>query len=95
MIEIDGSLGEGGGQILRSSLALSLCTGRALRVSREAGPMGLSIDLKGEARLTVKGSQPTKLELKGPIKVASANDPKMPKLKVDGNGTMSLLMTAK
>ncbi|HEX7636907.1 MAG TPA: RNA 3'-terminal phosphate cyclase, partial [Burkholderiaceae bacterium] len=34
MIEIDGSLGEGGGQILRSSLALSLCTGRALRVSR-------------------------------------------------------------
>ena len=28
MIEIDGSVGEGGGQILRTSLALSMCTGR-------------------------------------------------------------------
>ncbi|MFX6648953.1 RNA 3'-terminal phosphate cyclase, partial [Acinetobacter baumannii] len=27
MIEIDGSVGEGGGQILRTSLALSMCTG--------------------------------------------------------------------
>ncbi len=33
-VEIDGSLGEGGGQILRSALALSLVTGRPLRVSR-------------------------------------------------------------
>ena len=30
MIEIDASQGEGGGQILRSSLALSMCTGRAV-----------------------------------------------------------------
>ena len=29
MIQIDGSRGEGGGQILRSSLALSLITGKA------------------------------------------------------------------
>lgn len=29
MIEIDGSRGEGGGQILRSALALSMCTGQA------------------------------------------------------------------
>ena len=33
-VEIDGSLGEGGGQILRSALALSLVTGRPLRVAR-------------------------------------------------------------
>ena len=32
MIAIDGSRGEGGGQILRTSLALSLATGRSLRV---------------------------------------------------------------
>jgi RNA 3'-terminal phosphate cyclase (ATP) len=34
MIEIDGSLGEGGGQILRSSLALSALTGQAVRLTR-------------------------------------------------------------
>lgn len=31
-IEIDGSIGEGGGQVLRSCLALSLITGRELRI---------------------------------------------------------------
>lgn len=31
---IDGASGEGGGQILRSSLALSLVTGRACRIER-------------------------------------------------------------
>ncbi|HVG30057.1 MAG TPA: RNA 3'-terminal phosphate cyclase [Pyrinomonadaceae bacterium] len=34
MIEIDGSYGEGGGQIIRTSLALSLVTGKAFRVGR-------------------------------------------------------------
>lgn len=34
MITIDGSLGEGGGQILRTSLALSLVTGQAFRIER-------------------------------------------------------------
>jgi len=32
-IEIDGSFGEGGGQILRTALALSMATGRAFRLS--------------------------------------------------------------
>lgn len=34
MIHIDGSQGEGGGQILRSSLALSMVTGTPLRISK-------------------------------------------------------------
>ena len=34
MIELDGSTGEGGGQILRSALALSMCTGQPLRIAR-------------------------------------------------------------
>ena len=32
MITIDGSFGEGGGQIIRTSLALSLITGQAVRI---------------------------------------------------------------
>src|SRR3954468_388548 len=32
MLEIDGSFGEGGGQILRTSLALSLITGKPFRL---------------------------------------------------------------
>jgi RNA 3'-terminal phosphate cyclase (ATP) len=34
MITIDGSYGEGGGQVLRSSLALSLVTGRPFRIAK-------------------------------------------------------------
>jgi len=34
MIEIDGSAGEGGGQILRTSLALSMCTGQPFTLTR-------------------------------------------------------------
>lgn len=34
MLEIDGSLGEGGGQVLRSSLSLSMATGRPFRITR-------------------------------------------------------------
>ncbi|RPI76494.1 MAG: hypothetical protein EHM42_14735 [Planctomycetaceae bacterium] len=34
MISIDGSQGEGGGQILRSALALSLVTGKPFTMSR-------------------------------------------------------------
>src|SRR5277367_281638 len=33
MITIDGSAGEGGGQILRSALALSLCSGTPVRIT--------------------------------------------------------------
>lgn len=32
MIVIDGSMGEGGGQILRSTLALSMITGEPVRI---------------------------------------------------------------
>ncbi len=34
MITIDGSQGEGGGQILRSALSLAICTGQAFRIER-------------------------------------------------------------
>ena len=34
VIEIDGSIGEGGGQILRTSLALAMCTGQAVAIQR-------------------------------------------------------------
>ena len=33
MIELDGSRGEGGGQILRTALALAMCTGQAFRIT--------------------------------------------------------------
>lgn len=34
MIELDGSMGEGGGQVLRTSLALSMVTGKPVRIDR-------------------------------------------------------------
>jgi RNA 3'-terminal phosphate cyclase (ATP) len=34
LLELDGSTGEGGGQILRTSLALSICTGRPMAIQR-------------------------------------------------------------
>ena len=34
MIRIDGSFGEGGGQILRTAVSLSLATGKAFRIER-------------------------------------------------------------
>ncbi|HPF39642.1 MAG TPA: RNA 3'-terminal phosphate cyclase [Phycisphaerae bacterium] len=37
MIQIDGSFGEGGGQILRSSLALSMVTGKSVRIEKIRG----------------------------------------------------------
>lgn len=33
-IEVDGAMGEGGGQVLRSALSLSLLTGQPFRLSR-------------------------------------------------------------
>ncbi len=34
MIDIDGSIGEGGGQVLRTALALSMCTGQPFRLTK-------------------------------------------------------------
>lgn len=34
MIELDGAVGEGGGQILRTALALSMCTGQPMKIRR-------------------------------------------------------------
>jgi len=34
MVDIDGSLGEGGGQVVRTALALSVLTGKSLRISQ-------------------------------------------------------------
>jgi len=34
MIELDGAAGEGGGQILRTALALSMITGQPFRITR-------------------------------------------------------------
>ena len=42
MITIDGSRGEGGGQILRTSLALSLVTGQPFRMDQLLIPMVLA-----------------------------------------------------
>lgn len=33
-LEIDGAMGEGGGQVLRTALALSVCTGKPFRITR-------------------------------------------------------------
>lgn len=33
-IEIDGAVGEGGGQVLRTALSLSICTGKAFRITQ-------------------------------------------------------------
>ena len=46
MLTIDGSQGEGGGQIVRSSLALSLVTGRfGLGWAQHARAMGVEVDM--------------------------------------------------
>ena len=37
MIKIDGSEGEGGGQVIRSSLALSMLTGKPFEITNVSG----------------------------------------------------------
>ena len=37
MIEIDGAEGEGGGQVLRSALSLSICTNQSFRIGSIRG----------------------------------------------------------
>jgi RNA 3'-terminal phosphate cyclase (ATP) len=55
---IDGSMGEGGGQVLRTSLALSLVTGRSLRIKniragrKQPGLLRQHLTAVNEAALT-------------------------------------------
>ena len=54
-----------------------------------------NIDFTGTARVLVKTAMATKVELKGPITITGKPDPKMPKAKVDGAGTISFSLTSK
>lgn len=65
----------------------------ALTVSKEDKEMGLAIDLKGNVHALVKTSQPTKFDMKGPVKVSGGNGGG--KMKIDGTGDMKLSMTSK
>ena len=51
-LQLDGSAGEGGGQILRTALALSMCTGRSFTMAkiraRRAKPGLMRQHLAGE-----------------------------------------------
>lgn len=80
-LTIDGSQGEGGGQILRTALALSLCRGRAIRLNRIRAararpglrPQHLAA-VKAAALLSgarVEGAEPGSMELlftPGPVR---------------------------
>jgi RNA 3'-terminal phosphate cyclase (ATP) len=61
-VEIDGSMGEGGGQVLRTSLSLSVLTGRGLRLvnirARRAKPGLMAQHLKAvEAAAAISGAR--------------------------------------
>lgn len=63
MIEIDGSQGEGGGQIIRSSLALSLITGKAvmlrdIRAKRKNSGLARQHLVAVQAAAEIGGTQP-------------------------------------
>jgi RNA 3'-terminal phosphate cyclase (ATP) len=62
LVEIDGSMGEGGGQVLRTSLALSVLTGRTLRLenirARRPKPGLMAQHLKAvEAAAAISGAR--------------------------------------
>jgi len=68
MIEIDGAGGEGGGQILRTSLALSMCTGKPFHIGniranrKKPGLMRQHLTAVGAAR-TICGAEVTGVEI--------------------------------
>jgi hypothetical protein len=57
-VEIDGAHGEGGGQILRTSLALAMITGRALRMRRIRAGREIRVERDGAAELVTLGGPP-------------------------------------
>lgn len=63
------------------------------KMSRDDGPMTMTIDLRGETRVSVKTGEPIKIELKGPIVVTSRGDKS--KAKIDGSGVIAMKMERK
>jgi hypothetical protein len=71
-----------------------------LKMGKEEGPMSMTMDLKGEMRISTTTGEPRKMELKGPITIGSTGgtggkgDPKS-KMKMDGSGSMAMSMAVK
>ncbi len=88
MIEIDGSFGEGGGQILRAAISLSCLTGKAVRISKiraNRPKPGLAAQhLKGiEAAKKLTDAEVEGLKLGSKIVVFKPGEVKSGKLRID------------
>lgn len=66
----------------------------ALKLSKEEGPMSMSMDMKGETDIVAATGEPMLLDIKGPITIGAKPDAKS-KMKMDGSGSMSMKMERK
>lgn len=66
----------------------------SLKMDKNDPAMTMSMPLTGQMKISTKTSEPSHIELKGPITMKSGDDPKS-KAKVNGSGTMSLKMDQK